>query len=229
MSELESGFIPQPQVDLPKSLIKQARLLFPRPHELIRPFPKMAGQENLKIIQREVPPELIRETIWGYIEGRDWCLKHEKWKVKKPQIELIDEDVNFADFKFAGYDSGTERLILNLNFLRQIHDGQPFSAFELFSFDPKDIPQHIRPQLTLRQQSIRSGAHESTHFLQNQHAPGVIPIAKGVIFLPPSGSTLAYYKQPHELEALVVEGECFLDKYGNNPMAGLENWVRTAH
>lgn len=88
-----------------------------------------------------------------------------------------------------------------------------------------DVP--IKPILTPEQLFEGFGVEETLHWLQDKGIEGLARLPDQKHRIPAvTGHGLKYLLQPHEFQAVVLKGEYFIERYGDNPLRELEDFLR---
>ncbi len=169
---------------------------------------------------------VLNEALMGLDSGMKWVLKRYQ-RADSPKLKIGEHTGSMTGINgFVKIENGEKLIGLQVDELRKL-DGMDLSATIVEDYG-SDIP--IKPQLTVRQYYESFGVEETLHWLQDKADVG------GLAVLPPqekriqpgSGNNgIKYMLQPHELQGLVLQGEYFKEKYGNNPLQELEDFIKS--
>lgn len=171
-----------------------------------------------------VSNEAIGEALSGYRKGRDWVLK-KYGRIEKPELRIGTHTDNLEGLNgFTETAEGTKLIALQVDELRKL--GGITNVSRITEDYGDDVT--VKPIFTIRQWYESFWVEETLHWLQDQgigELSALPPPEKRI--QPMSGSGVEYLTQPHEFEGLVLCGEFFRQKYGANPLSGLEKFIRS--
>lgn len=159
----------------------------------------------------ECPEETLVQFLQGFIQGRNWVLRKFRY-TQKPQMWLgPHEGMHVGLVK----QNGRNIIGIHTDLFGPLETIDPHTGVVRLDWG-SEVPGEA--YVTAEQLGALEGIEETTHWLQAKRTPGLKRLPPVDKHIPPTGKlTRVYHAQPHELEALILQGEYFQKRYGENP------------
>lgn len=179
--------------------------------------------EELRTHGVTVHEVVLREFLEGCYAGEDWLHKKSGCNFIQKAF-AVEQSVPAWQATPVAYDPDKDTVRLEPNGVQDSLAN--CSPVEVYQWGSPDLPDVPRPILTVYQLGKASGAHEATHRQQRYGTPGFCSLPPADQRLKDNNS-LAYLRQPHEVEAIYYGGQCLQATEGHNPIEQQHHYLVT--
>lgn len=209
------------KLSLPKVVTAVKDRLFPNAEridiQIENPESIERSIELLKLHGVDTEPEILRAILNGYNEGLTWVLNKFNYK-NRPDIIVVSSKGNLIRAVQNGYDQQHDVIFIDKESFKKFTDKPIDKPFRIIQDEVAEM------RLTIPQFAGVFAVEETTHYLAAHNIKGLSAVPKQPMEPRKSGQ-IEYYRQPHERDALIQSGIFLQEKYGENPLAPLEEAI----